>query len=82
VLFLRMPQNTRMMNLKVPVSLLRGQYEKDGIPKGTAFPLVKGGVNTPPSKSACGAIATPPKIYSCSYSPPIAPYNPNLNSTK
>jgi hypothetical protein len=37
--------------------------EKDGIPKGTAFPLVKGGVNTPTAKSACGALATPPKIY-------------------
>ncbi len=36
-----------------PVSLLRGcRY---GIPKGTAFPLVKGGVNTPTAKSACGA---------------------------
>ncbi|HEX8636239.1 MAG TPA: hypothetical protein VF703_19110, partial [Pyrinomonadaceae bacterium] len=29
--------------------------EKYGIPKGTLFPLVKGGVNTPTAKSACGA---------------------------
>ena len=26
------------------------------------FPLVKGGVNTPPAKLACGASATPPLL--------------------
>ncbi len=52
----------RLFNRKeFPVSLLRGC--RDGIPKGTMFPLVKGGVNTPTAKSACGALATPPKIY-------------------
>jgi hypothetical protein len=34
--------------------------EKYGSPEGTPFSLVKGGVNTPPAKLVCGALATPP----------------------
>ena len=51
-------------NLKeFPVSLLRGcRY---GIPKGTAFPLVKGGVNTPTAKSACGAVERRRRKFIC-----------------
>ncbi len=45
----------------IPRQLAAGSpIKKYGSPEGTAFPLVKGGVNTPTAKSACSALAMPP----------------------
>jgi hypothetical protein len=45
----------------IPRQLAAGSpIKKYGSPEGTAFPLVKGGVNIQPAKSACGALAMPP----------------------
>jgi hypothetical protein len=44
----------------IPSQLAAGSpIRKYGSPEGTSFPLVKGGVNTQPAKSACGALAMP-----------------------
>ena len=45
----------------IPRQIAAGSpIEKYGSPEGTAFPLVKGGVNTQTAKSACSALAMPP----------------------
>jgi len=72
-----------LINLKFPVSLLRGRRIKNyGSPEGTMFPLVKGGVNTPPAKLACGASATPPLFFRGRQSPPFFINTPEANMNR
>ena len=61
----RTAQRASKVESYIPRQLAAGSpIEKYGSPEGTAFPLVKGGVNTPTAKSACSALAMPPLLTS------------------